>query len=65
MTGNGGLGSSTVPETRRVWDAYRAGSNVSYEVPLANGNYTVTPGSWNLRQTAAGVAALFTTEDST
>ena len=29
-----GIGSTTVPETGRVWDAYRQGSSFSYEVPL-------------------------------
>lgn len=53
-----GLGSTTVPETGRVWDAYREGSSFSYEVPLANGNYTVTLGFLEPTATAAGTRVL-------
>lgn len=53
-----GLGSTAVPETGRVWDAYREGSSFSYEVPLANGNYTVTLGFLEPTATAAGSRVL-------
>lgn len=57
-TGIQGLGSATVPETGRVWDAYREGSGFSYEVPLADGNYTVTLGFVEPTATAAGARVL-------
>jgi beta-galactosidase len=53
-----GLGSTTVPETGRVWDAYREGSSFSYDVPLADGNYTVTLGILEPTATAAGARVL-------
>ncbi len=48
------IGSSTVPETGRVWDAYREGSSFSYQIPLANGNYQVTLGFLEPTASAAG-----------
>jgi beta-galactosidase len=58
MTVIQGLGSTTVPDTGRVWDAYREGSSFSYEVPLADGNYTVTLGFLEPTATAAGARVL-------
>lgn len=49
-----GLGSSTIPETGRVWDMWREGSAFSYQIPKANGNYTVTLGFVEPSATAAG-----------
>lgn len=49
-----GLGSSTVPETGRVWDMWREGSAFSYQIPKANGNYTVTLGFLEPSATAVG-----------
>lgn len=49
-----GLGSTTVPETGRVWDMWREGSNFSYQIPVANGNYQVTLGFLEPTATAAG-----------
>lgn len=48
------IGSSTVPETGRVWDTYREGSSFSYQIPLANGTYKVTLGLLEPTATAAG-----------
>jgi beta-galactosidase len=48
------LGSSTVPETGRVWDVYREGAAFSYQIPLANGNYRVTLGFLEPTATAPG-----------
>lgn len=39
-----GLGSTTIPETGRVWDMWREGSSFSYQIPVANGTYRVTLG---------------------
>lgn len=49
-----GLGSTTIPETGRVWDMWREGSAFSYQIPKANGNYTVTLGFVEPSATAAG-----------
>lgn len=49
-----GLGSSSIPETGRVWDMWREGSAFSYQIPKANGNYTVTLGFLEPTATAAG-----------
>ncbi len=39
-----GLDSEEIPETGRVWDMWREGSNFSYKIPVANGSYRVTLG---------------------
>ena len=49
-----GLGSTTVPDTGRVWDMWREGSSFSYQIPLANGTYKVTLGFLEPTATAAG-----------
>ena len=49
-----GIGSAAIPETGRVWDAYREGSGFGYQIPLANGNYTVTLGFLEPTATAPG-----------
>jgi beta-galactosidase len=49
-----GIGSTTIPETGRVWDAYRQGSAFGYRIPLANGAYNVTLGFLEPTATAAG-----------
>ena len=50
-----GLGTSTVPETGRVWDMWREGAAFSYRIPLANGSYKVTLGFVEPTASAAGV----------
>ena len=49
-----GIGSIEIPETGRVWDAYREGSAFSYQIPLPNGTYKVTLGFLEPTATAAG-----------
>lgn len=49
-----GLGTTTIPETGRVWDMWREGSAFSYQIPKANGTYTVTLGFLEPSATAAG-----------
>ena len=49
-----GIGSAAIPDTGRVWDAYREGSAFGYQIPLANGNYRVTLGFLEPTATAAG-----------
>ena len=49
-----GIGSTTIPETGRVWDAYRQGSAFGYSIPLANGAYNVTLGFLEPTATTAG-----------
>lgn len=39
-----GLGSTSIPETGRVWDMWREGNSFSYQIPMANGSYRVTLG---------------------
>lgn len=48
-----GLGSTSIPETGRVWDMWREGSAFSYQIPKANGNYMVTLGFLEPSATAA------------
>ena len=50
-----GLGTTTIPETGRVWDMWREGASFTYEIPVANGNYKVTLGF--LEPTATTVGA--------
>jgi beta-galactosidase len=49
-----GIGSAAIPDTGRVWDAYREGSAFGYRIPVANGNYRVTLGFLEPTATAAG-----------
>ena len=49
-----GIGSAAIPDTGRVWDAYREGSAFGYQIPLANGNYRVTLGFLEPTAAAAG-----------
>ncbi len=49
-----GLGSTTIPETGRVWDMWREGSAFSYDIPAANGSYVVTLGFLEPTATAVG-----------
>jgi beta-galactosidase len=49
-----GIGSAAIPDTGRVWDAYREGTTFGYQIPLANGNYRVTLGFLDPTATAAG-----------
>ncbi len=49
-----GLGTTTIPETGRVWDMWREGSTFSYQIPMANGGYRVTLGFLEPSAAAAG-----------
>ncbi|APW40829.1 hypothetical protein RD110_20320 [Rhodoferax koreense] len=49
-----GLGTTTIPETGRVWDMWREGNAFSYNLPLANGSYMVTLGFLEPTATANG-----------
>ena len=54
-----GLGATTIPETGRVWDMWREGTDFTYDIPVANGSYKVTLGFLEPTATAAG-ARVFT-----
>ncbi len=49
-----GLGTTVIPETGRVWDMWREGSNFTYDIPVANGTYKVTLGFLEPTATASG-----------
>ena len=49
-----GLGTTTIPETGRVWDMWREGTDFTYDIPVANGNYKVTLGFLEPTATATG-----------
>ena len=49
-----GLGTTTIPDTGRVWDMWREGSAFSYQIPMPNGTYELTLGFLEPSATAAG-----------
>lgn len=54
-----GLGSTTIPETGRVWDMWREGNSFSYQIPVANGTYRVTLGFLEPSTSATAGARVF------
>lgn len=54
-----GLGSTSIPETGRVWDMWREGSSFSYQIPVANGTYRVTLGFLEPSTSAAAGTRIF------
>ena len=58
-----GLGTTTVPETGRVWDMWREGPDFTYEIPVANGTYKVTLGFVEPTATTAGARVFSVTSE--